>query len=110
MSKVYRGRRVRWGPMVEVDGKPLLPRYDLRHYARMFTKQPTGSAFSWGDASPGSAQLALALLADCLGDDAKAIDLHMAFRVRCIDRLPHSGWRLTEERLRAMIADLACER
>jgi hypothetical protein len=72
----------------------------------MFTKEPTGSAFSWGDASPGSAQLALALLADCLGDDMKAIELHMIFRLRFIDRLPHREWQLTEKRLRTMIADL----
>lgn len=105
-GKIYRGRRVRWGPMVEVDGKPLPPRYDLRDYPRMFSKQAAGNMFSWGDASAGSAQLALALLADCLGDDAKALELHQVFRVRFIDRLPQSGWRLTEERLRAMIADL----
>lgn len=92
--------------MVEVDGKPLPPRHDLRHYARMFTKQPAGSAFSWGDASPGSAQLALALLADCLGDDKQAIKLHMVFRARFVNRLPYSGWRLTEERLRTIVADL----
>lgn len=93
--------------MVGVDGKPLPPRYGLRYYPRLLVgNQAVGSMFSWGDASPGCAQLALVLLADCLGDDAKALALHQVFRVRFIDRLPQSGWRLTEERLRAMIADL----
>ncbi len=62
--------------------------------------------FSWGDASPGSAQLALALLADFLDDDAKALALHLVFRTRFIERLPQSGWLLLEKRLRVMIADL----
>lgn len=105
-GRVYRGRRVRWGPMVEVDGKPLPPRYDLRDYRRMFGNQPTGSMFSWGEVSPASAQLSLALLADCLGDDTKALALYMPFCTRFVERLPKSGWRLTEERLREMIAAL----
>lgn len=92
--------------MVEVDGKPLSPRYDLKQYPRLLGKNATASMFSWGDASPGSAQLALALLADCLGDDAKALALHQVFRVRFVERLPQSGWRLTEARLRTMIVDL----
>jgi hypothetical protein len=105
-GKVYRGRWVRWGPMVEVDGKPLPPRYDLKDYPRMFREHASGRMFSWGDASSGSAQLALALLADCLGDDAKAIALHQTFRTRFVVRLPKSGWRLTEKQLRSMMADL----
>lgn len=103
-GKVYRARRVRWGPMVEVNGQPLSPRYDLRDYRRMFGKQATGTMFSWGDASPGSAQLAL--LADYLGNDAKALALHHLFRVRFIEHLPKGGWRLTEAQLRGMIEDL----
>jgi hypothetical protein len=92
--------------MVEVDGQPLPPRYDLRDYRQMLSKQPPQSMFSWGEISPASAQLSLALLADCLGDDAKALALYMPFCTRVVERLPKSGWRLTEERLRAMIADL----
>lgn len=105
-GKVYRGRWVRWGPMVEVDGQPLPPRYDLRDYSRLLSNPSSASLYSWGDGSPASAQLALALLADCLADDAKALSLHLVFRTRFIERCPRSGWRLTEERLRAMIADL----
>jgi hypothetical protein len=104
-GKVYRGRWVRWGAMVEVDGKPLSPRYDLRDYRRMFGKYASPSMFSWGDASPQSAQLALALLADCLGDDGKALALHHLFRVRFIERLPKIEWTLTEAQLRGMIED-----
>jgi hypothetical protein len=105
-GKVYRGRWVRWGPMVEVDGKPLPPRYDLRDYPRLFREPATGRMFFWGDSSPGSMQLALAILADCLGDDAKAVSLHQIFRSRFMARLPKSGWRLTEKQLRLLIADL----
>jgi hypothetical protein len=59
--------------MEEVDGQPLPPRYDLRDYPQLFRTRAAGSMFSWGDASPGSGQLALALLADCLDDDATAL-------------------------------------
>jgi hypothetical protein len=82
------------------------PRYDLRDYSRMFRPQAAGSMFSWGDTRSGSAQLALALLADGLGDDAKAIALHLMFRMPFADRLSKSGWRLSEAQLRSMIADL----
>lgn len=79
MGKVYRGRRVRWGPMVEVDGKPLPPRQDLWRYSLELGKEAMGNPFSWGDSSVGEAQLALAILADCLGDDAQALALHRIF-------------------------------
>jgi hypothetical protein len=92
--------------MVEVDGQPLPPRYDLRDYRWVSRTHGPASMFAWGDASPKSAQLALALLADCWGDDSTALKLHATFCLRFIERLPQSRWRLLEERLRTMIAEL----
>ena len=50
----------------------LNPRLDLYNHS------PTG--FGWGYAGSGAAQLALALLADCLKDDKKALRLHQEFK------------------------------
>ena len=54
--------------------EPLPLRLDL------FNHSPTG--FSWGYGGSGPAQLALALLADALGDDDWAIRLHQVFQVQ----------------------------
>jgi hypothetical protein len=56
--------------------EPLPLRLDL------FNHSPTG--FSWGYGGSGRAQLALALLADALGDDGLAVRLHQAFKFRVV--------------------------
>jgi len=61
--KRYRGGRSLDGAVVAVDEKPLDPRYDL--------KQLSATGFEWTYEGAGPAQLALALLADHLGDDAR---------------------------------------
>ena len=67
-------------PLVTVcDGQkfePLPLRLDL------FNHSPIG--FSWGYGGSGPAQLALALLADALGDDDRAIRLHQGFKFRVV--------------------------
>ncbi|HTW51640.1 MAG TPA: DUF6166 domain-containing protein, partial [Stellaceae bacterium] len=75
--KSYHGRRTRYGCRVRVceDNQPprfLDPRLDLCNHS------PTG--FEWGYPGSGPAQLALAILADFLGDDARAIALHQEFK------------------------------
>jgi uncharacterized protein (DUF2249 family) len=59
---------------------PLPLRLDLANHS------PTG--FAWGYGGSGPAQLALALLADHFGDDAKALRLYQRFKHVCIGRLP----------------------
>ena len=63
--KVYQGRREGHAVIVVVDGRPLNPRLDL------WSHSPTG--FEWGYGGSGPAQLALALLADHLEDDKRAL-------------------------------------
>jgi hypothetical protein len=75
--KTYHGRRTRDGCTVQVreDGQPprfLDPRLDLCNHS------PTG--FEWGYPGSGPAQLALAILADFLGADTRAIALHQEFK------------------------------
>ncbi len=65
--KIYAGERTLSGALVTVDGAPLPPRLDLHSFNR--------TGFEWTYAGPGPQQLALALLADHLGDDARALAL-----------------------------------
>ena len=68
MQKVYRGDRTIDGIQVTVDGAPLPERLDLKAISR--------DGFEWSYEGPPPAQLALALLADHLGDDRRALALH----------------------------------
>jgi hypothetical protein len=71
-------------------------------------KSPTG--FQSGYAGSGPAQLALALLADALGDDRKALRLMQDFKFRVVGRLPREGWELSQEEIRQTVAQLEAER
>src|SRR5205807_876845 len=77
--KVYRGGRSLDGAVVTVDGKPLPPRYDL--------KRLSATGFEWTYEGAGPAQLALALLADHLADDKKALALYERFMRRVVAEL-----------------------
>jgi hypothetical protein len=86
--KTYEGRRSPLGVEVTVNSQPLDPRFDLWNHS------PTG--FEWGYGGSGPAQLALALLADHLGDDEQAIALHQDFKWAVVTKLAHS-WTLTSQ-------------
>src|SRR5216684_1262768 len=93
--KVYSGRRDKSGActvrVVESDGDSRLldPRLDL------FNHSPTG--FEWGYGGSGPAQLALAILADALGDGDSAVRLHQHYKFQVIGALPRDAdWRITE--------------
>ncbi len=80
MAKTYHGsleETKRGGRIVEVvddEGRirPLSPRLDLWNHS------PTG--FMWGYGGSGPAQLALALAADALGDDQRAVRIHQRLK------------------------------
>lgn len=61
-------------------GEPLDLRLDLMRHS------PTG--FAWGYGGSGPAQLALAMLADALGDDREALRIYQRFKEVLIARLP----------------------
>lgn len=90
--KRYEGRREGHAVLVTVNGRPLNPRLDLWNHS------PTG--FEWGYGGSGPAQLALALLADCLGDDEEAVSQHQDFKSLCVAQLAHVAWTLTEAEIR----------
>jgi hypothetical protein len=96
--KTYEGERGLDGAQVMVDGAPLPPRMDLHCFNR--------TGFEWTYAGSGPRQLALALLADHLGDDARALVLSEAFMQRVIVDLDNE-WRLTSADIDVALGELA---
>jgi len=95
--KTYRGGRSLDGAIVTVDGMRLDPRFDLKRLS------PTG--FEWTYEGAGPAQLALALLADHLGDDDAALALYEPFMRTIVAELDNS-WELTGADIDAALAEL----
>ena len=88
-KRTYSGMRQSDGTtLVNVNGRPLAARADLRN--------ESATTFDWGYEGRGApAQLALAILADHLGDDRKAVRYYEHF-LRCvIQSLPSESWILT---------------
>jgi hypothetical protein len=96
--KLYQGGRSLDGAVVTVDGQPLDPRHDLRRLS--------STGFEWTYEGAGPAQLALALLADHLGDDAQALALYEPFMRKLIAELDNS-WELTSADIDAALAGLS---
>jgi hypothetical protein len=95
--KLYRGGRSLAGAVVTVDGAPLAPRHDLRRLS--------ATGFEWTYDGAGPAQLALALLADHLGDDAQALALYHRFMREVVAELDNS-WELNSADIDAALAEL----
>jgi hypothetical protein len=83
--KTYVGGRGLAGAEVTVDGRALDPRFDLKRLSL--------AGFEWTYEGNGPAQLALALLADHLGDDARALALYQPFMRTVVADLDNS-WEL----------------
>ncbi|HEX7049864.1 MAG TPA: DUF6166 domain-containing protein, partial [Longimicrobiales bacterium] len=98
--KIYKGIRSPHGVTVTVEedgqARPLPPRNDL------FDHSPDG--FAWGYGGSGPAQLALAILADHLGDDAAAVRLHQNFKWRAIATIEGRSWRMTDAEVAGHLA------
>lgn len=95
-STLYRGTMIFGEVVVTVDGNKLPLRLDL------FNHSPTG--FSYGYGGSGPAQLALAILADFLGDDARALVLYQPFKWKVIAQLKRDEpWTLTGAQVRDVI-------
>jgi hypothetical protein len=92
--KIYEGGRGLDGAIVTVDGKPLNPRFDLKRFSAM--------GFEWTYEGDAPRQLALALLADHLADDAKALALTETFMREVVSVLDNA-WRLTSDEIDAAL-------
>lgn len=87
-DRIYVGRRRPDGSVMVTEGHRGLPlRLDLRSHS------PGG--FEWGPGESGPAQLALALLADHLDDDGRALAVYQEFKRRVVQVLAPDGWKLT---------------
>lgn len=96
--KRYTGSRTMDGVRVLVDGKPLNERYEIKKFSN--------GGFEWTYEGAGPAQLSLALLADHLGDDAKALDLHAPFMREVVANL-ENDWELTSKDIEEALARIA---
>jgi hypothetical protein len=87
-------------PVVTVcDGQKCQP---LPFRLDLFNHSPTG--FSWGYGGSGPAQLALALLADALADDDRAVRLHQDFKFRVVACWPEGErWWITADQIVAVV-------
>lgn len=93
--KRYEGVRTGKAVDVTVDGRPLNPRLDLWNHS------PTG--FEWGYGGSGPAQLSLAILADCLGDDMAALKRYQRYKEVVVSRLPYRGWTLSSRDIQQVL-------
>ena len=93
--KVYEGGRSLDGAVVTVDGAALNPRFDIRRFS--------ATGFEWTYEGDGPRQLALALLADHLGDPQRALALTERFMREVVTRLDNA-WRLTSDDIEAAMA------
>lgn len=84
--KTYMGDRTIDGIQVTVDGQPLDERLDVQSI--------TEDGFEWGYEGPAAAQLAIALLADHLDDNAEAIRLHQSFMREIVANFANE-WQMT---------------
>ncbi|MEM7249991.1 MAG: DUF6166 domain-containing protein [Pseudomonadota bacterium] len=96
-GKVYAGDRTIDGILVTVDGSPLEPRTDIESFSSL--------GFEWTYEGDEPKQLALAILADCLGDPARARSLCEGFMKRVIANLPNT-WELADTDVLAVVAEL----
>lgn len=88
MSRIYRGDRTIDGLTVTVDGAPLPERTDIREIST--------DGFEWSYEGTAPAQLALALLADHLGDPQRALMLHMPFMRHVVSNFDNE-WEMSSE-------------
>jgi hypothetical protein len=96
MSEIfYCGEAAHRVSVREGDAKrPLEPRGDLSNQNKV--------QFGWGRQEGDPAQLSVALLADALGDDRRAIKLHQHFNNRVVSILP-KRWIMSRSRVLAYV-------
>lgn len=88
--KVYKGDRTIDGVVVTVNDQPLPQRLDV--------KELSDDGFEWSFEGPASAQLALAMLVDHLGDADKALRLYEPFMQEVVANFSNE-WVMTSEDL-----------
>jgi len=85
----YTGIRTPRGTLVTRDGNAFDDKTNLRKHS--------STGFDWGLESGGSAQLALAMLCDFLGDDRKALEYYQEFKSDMIAPIGRDQWQIKSE-------------
>ncbi len=98
--KRYTGDRTIDGLKVLVDGRPLDPAYGVRCIS--------DKGFEWSYEGAAPAQLALAILADHLGDGQKALAHHERFMARVVANFDNE-WEMTSADVDAALRVLGTE-
>jgi len=86
---VYQGIRDARGCRAGCNGVSLSPRTDLRNHS--------STGFEWGVIGNGAQQLALAILCDFYGDDAKALDFYEDFKTDILVPIGQASWTIKSE-------------
>jgi hypothetical protein len=84
--KTYQGKRTIDGLVVTVDGQPLSEHYEVKRFTKF--------GFEWTYEGDSPQQLALAILADYLGDNARAIRQSEPFMKQVVANFDND-WQLT---------------
>jgi hypothetical protein len=99
MSKIYQGDRTIDGLSVTVDGRPLPQRTDIKAISE--------DGFEWSYEGEAPAQLALAILADHMGNPERAVRLYEPFMKHIVANF-NNEWEMTsgdvEEAVQALEA------
>jgi hypothetical protein len=93
--KTYEGKRTIDGLVVTVDGAKLDERYEVKRY--------TSLGFEWTYEGASPQQLALAILADHLGDGGRAIQHSEKFMKSVVANLDND-WTLTTQNIDEALA------
>lgn len=100
--KTYAGKRTDRGAIVTVNDDHGLRELDARR--DLFNHSPNG--FEWGYGGSGPAQLALALCADVLGDDKRAVRIHQRFKFAVVAGIATDEWAWLERDVLAFVESL----
>ncbi|MBY8975927.1 hypothetical protein KHP62_08930 [Rhodobacteraceae bacterium NNCM2] len=96
-DRKYKGDRTIDGAEVTVDGAPLDQRLDLHTY--------TDHGFEWSYEGDGPSQLALAILAEHLGNDAEAKQFCPAFMSRVVANFGNE-WEMSSADIDLALANI----
>lgn len=96
--KTYVGKRTIDGLVVTVNGQTLAERYELKRF--------TKNGFEWAYEGDSPQQLALAILADHLGDDERAVRLSGPFMKTVVANLDND-WVLSGANIDAALQEVA---
>jgi Family of unknown function (DUF6166) len=95
--KTYEGRRTIDGLVVTVDGAPLSEHYEVKRFTKF--------GFEWTYEGDSPQQLALAILVDYLGDNARAVRLSEPFMKDVVANLDND-WQLIGAQIDAALSGI----